>query len=94
MKASILIALWHMHEILPNCLKTPLTDHRNKFTVKCPQIVCYIFKINLRLVMIFTATIDLSSDFWNIQMLIGFIATSEQQHTVLATDYGETVFIL
>lgn len=70
MKASILIALWDMHEVLPSCLKTPITDHRDKFTVKCPQIICYLFKINLWFVTMFTAAIDLSSDFWNIQMLI------------------------
>lgn len=49
-----------MQEVLPSCHKTPITIYRNKSTVKYPQIVCYLFKINLWFVTMLTATLNLS----------------------------------
>lgn len=53
-----------MQEVLPSYLKTLITNQRNKFTEKCPQIVCYLSETNLWFVTMLPATLKLNlSDF-------------------------------
>lgn len=86
-----------MQEVLPSCHKTPITVYRNKLTVKCPQIVCYLSKINLWFVTMLTATLNLSC-LWllkhsgedsNTRSDWFYCNLSEQQYTVPATGHNE-----